>query len=93
MDVENLQMLQCISCRTKQVSVHDLCQRSTLRKIFIKYNKFNEIVPMKNHIEFTHPRLVANRKLAINVEKIKRIVGGQKHTIVTSFGALLGLVL
>jgi hypothetical protein len=48
---------------------------------------------MKNHIEFTHPRLVVNRKLAINVEKVENFVGGQKHTIFASFGALLGLVL
>jgi hypothetical protein len=42
----------------------------------MKYNKLNGIVPIKNHVEFTHPRLVGNRKLAINVEKVKKIVGG-----------------
>jgi hypothetical protein len=34
---------------------------------------------MKNHIEFAHPRLVANTKLAINVEKAEKSVGGRKH--------------
>jgi hypothetical protein len=27
---------------------------------------------MKNHIEFAHPRLVASKQLAINVEKINK---------------------
>jgi hypothetical protein len=31
---------------------------------------------MKNHIEFAHPRLITNKKLAINVEKIKKYIGG-----------------
>ncbi len=46
----------------KQV-FHDLCQRSTLWKRLIMYSKFNGIAPMKNHIESTHPRLVASGKL------------------------------
>jgi len=48
---------------------------------------------MKNHIEFAHPRLVINKKLAINVEKVEKIVGGRNHTTIASFGALLGPIL
>ncbi len=69
MDVENLQMLWCIIHKTNQTSVHNLCQKTILRKGFIKYNKLNGIIPMKTHIEFTHPMLVVDRKLVIKVEK------------------------
>jgi hypothetical protein len=58
-------MLQCIIYRIKQVGVFDLCQCSTLRKGLIKYGKINGITPMRTHVEFTHPKLVACRKLAI----------------------------
>jgi hypothetical protein len=38
-------------------------------KAFIKYGKINGITPMRTHVESTHPKLVAHRKLAI-VEKL-----------------------
>jgi hypothetical protein len=34
---------------------------------------------MKNHIEFAHPRLVASRQLAINVEKINKFAKVINH--------------
>jgi hypothetical protein len=42
-------------------------------KAFIKYGKINGITPMRTHVESTHPKLVAHRKLAI-VEKLVAIV-------------------
>lgn len=69
-DVENPKTLQCIIYRIEQTNVLNLCQRSTLWKGLIKNNKFNGIIPMKNHIEFAHPGLVASRELAINVKKV-----------------------
>lgn len=64
MDIENPQMLWCIICTTKQASANDLCQQPTIQNGLIKFNKFNGIFPMI-HIEYAHPRLVAQRKLVI----------------------------
>ncbi len=58
-------MLWCIICRIEQASVLDLCKHFTLRKGFIKYDKINGITPMKTHVEFVHPKLVACKKLTI----------------------------
>jgi len=66
-------MLQCIICRIKQVGVLGLCQHSILRKCLIKYGKINGITPMRTHVEFMHPKLVACRKLII-VEKLIIVV-------------------
>jgi hypothetical protein len=65
MYLEKLHMLRCIIYKTEQVSVIDLCQHSTLRKGLIKYDNINEITPMGTHVESTHPKLVAHKKLAI----------------------------
>jgi hypothetical protein len=63
-------MLWCIIYKTEQVSAFDLCQRFTLQKGHIKYGKTNGITPMKTHVESTHPKLVACRKLAITKELV-----------------------
>jgi hypothetical protein len=68
MDLEKPQMLQCIICRSKQAGVFYLCQCSTLQKGLIKYSKINGITPMRTHVESTHPKLVACKKLAITKE-------------------------
>ncbi len=68
-DLEKSQMLKCIICRTQQASAFDLYQRFTLRKCFIKYGKINGIIPMKTHVESTHPKLVVLRMLTI-IEKL-----------------------
>jgi len=70
MDLEKLQMLQCIICRIEQVGAFDLCQCSTLRKGLIKYGKINGITPIRTHVESTHPKLVARRKLTIIKELV-----------------------
>jgi hypothetical protein len=69
-DLKKPQMLRCIICRTKQADAFDLCQRFILQKGLIKYVKINGITPMKTHVEFAHPKLVAHRKLAITKELI-----------------------
>ncbi len=63
-DIENPQMLWCIICTIEQASANDLCQQPILQKGLIKFNKLNGILPM-THIEYAHPRLVAQRKLVI----------------------------
>ncbi len=45
-------------------------QRFTLQKGFIKYGKINGITPMRTHLESTHPKLVACKKLAIIEELV-----------------------
>jgi hypothetical protein len=65
MDLEKPQMLRCIICRIEQSSVLDLCQYSTLQKNLIKYGKINGITPMKTHVEYAHPKLVACKMVAI----------------------------
>jgi len=61
-------MLWCIIYRTKQAGVLNLCKRFTLQKGLIKYGKINGITPMKTHVKYMHPKLVAQRKLAITEE-------------------------
>jgi hypothetical protein len=39
-------------------------------KSLIKRNKLDGITPMKTHIEFAHPGLVAWRKLVMIIKKI-----------------------
>jgi hypothetical protein len=73
MDLEKPQMLQCIIHKTKQASVLDLCQCSTLQKCLIKYGKIDVIIPMKTHVEFAHSKLIACKKLAI-VKKLVVVV-------------------
>jgi hypothetical protein len=70
MDLKKLQLLRCIICKIKQASAIDLCQCFTLQKDIIKYDKINGITPMRTHVEFSHPKLVAYRKLAITKELI-----------------------
>jgi hypothetical protein len=74
-------MLSCIIYKTKQASVFYLCQCSILRKGLIKYGKINGITPMRTHVEFAHPKLVAHIKLTIIEELI---------AIVTSHNQQLG---
>jgi len=73
MDLEKPQMLQCIIYRTEQVSALDLCHHSTLWKGLMKYGKINGITHMGTHVESTHPKLVARKKLAI-IEELATIV-------------------
>jgi hypothetical protein len=70
MDLEKPQLMWCIICKTEQVGVLDLCQCFILQKCIIKYGKINGITPMKTHVESTHPKLVARRKLTITKELV-----------------------
>jgi hypothetical protein len=67
-DLENLQMLQCIICISEKVAGNVLSQSFVLRKGLIKYNKINGIIPMKTHVDSIHPWLFAQRKSQL-VEK------------------------
>jgi hypothetical protein len=60
-------MLCCIICRpTRCQEVGNILNQSfVLRKGLIKYNKTNNITPMKTHIDVAHARLVAKRKLKL----------------------------
>jgi hypothetical protein len=78
-DLEKLQMLQCIICKIKQVGVLDLCQHSNLRKGLIKYGKINGITPMRTHVESMHRKLVGCRKLAITKKLIVVVVSHNRH--------------
>ncbi len=70
MDFEKPQMMWCIICKIRQVGVLDLYRRYTLRKGLIKYGKINGITPMKTHVEFAHPKLVARKNLTITKELV-----------------------
>ncbi len=48
----------------KTRNANDLCQQHILQNGLIKFDKLNAILPM-THIEYAHPRLVAQRKLII----------------------------
>jgi len=61
-DLENLQMLQCIVCISEKVVGNVLSQSFVLKKGLIKYNKINGIIPIKTHVDYIHPRLFAQRK-------------------------------
>jgi hypothetical protein len=61
-DLEILQMLQCIVCISKNVVGNVLSQSFVLKKGLIKYNKINGIIPMKNDVDSIHPSLFAQRK-------------------------------
>jgi hypothetical protein len=61
-DLENLQMLQCIICISEKMANYVLSQSFVLRKGLIKYNKINGIIPMKTHVDSIHPWLFAQRK-------------------------------
>jgi hypothetical protein len=50
-DLENLQMLQCIICISKKVVGNVLSQSFVLKKGLIKYNKTNGTIPMKTHVD------------------------------------------
>jgi hypothetical protein len=74
-DLKKLQLLRCIIYKIKQASAFDLCQCFTLQKGLIKYEKINKITPMRTHVEFAHPKLVACKKLAITEELIVIVAG------------------
>jgi len=61
-DLENLQMLQCIVCISKKMAGNVLSQSFVLRKGLIKYNKINGNSPTKIHVDSIHPKLFAQRK-------------------------------
>jgi hypothetical protein len=73
MDLEKPQMLRCIIYKIEQVGAFDLCQCSTLWKGIIKNGKINGITPMRTHLEYVHPKLVACRKLAIIEEFVVNV--------------------
>jgi hypothetical protein len=57
-DFENPQMLLCTIYQSKQIVGNILNQLNCiLKKWFIKYNKKNNINPMKTHIDYAHPYL------------------------------------
>ncbi len=61
MDLENLQMLQCIVC-DKKIEGSVLSQSCILRKGLIECNKINGIIPMKTHVDIAHPRLFVQKR-------------------------------
>jgi hypothetical protein len=61
-DLENLQMLQCIICISEKMASNVLSQSFVLRKGLIKYNKINGIIPMKTNVDSIHPWLFVQRK-------------------------------
>jgi len=61
----NPQMLKCIICKFQQVDGNILNQTFFIHKGFIKYNKANDVAPMKTHVDSTHFYLVAKRKLIL----------------------------
>jgi hypothetical protein len=62
-------MLCCIICRPTpcQKVGHVFNQNFVLCKALIKYNKANDITPMKTHIDGAHAHLVAKIKLKLIV--------------------------
>jgi hypothetical protein len=66
-DLKNPHMLHCIIYRpTLGQKVGNIPNQSFVsRKGLIKYNKANDITPMKTHIDATHACLVVKRKLKL----------------------------
>jgi hypothetical protein len=58
-------MLKCIIYKSQQGVGNVLNQSYVFRKGFIKYNKANDVTPMKTHVDFVHPQLVEKGKLIL----------------------------
>ncbi len=64
-DLMNPHMLKCVNCKFQQVDGNILNQSFVIHKGFIKYNKANDVTPMKTHVDSLHLHLVVKRKLIL----------------------------
>jgi hypothetical protein len=95
-------MLWCIIYRIEQDGVLDMCQWSTLWKGFIKYNKFNAIIPWKpmlnlciqNWLLVESWPLLKNLLIQViinSLEKndltLERMISTSRYAITAHFGA------
>jgi hypothetical protein len=56
-------MFQCIVCKIGKNNISNIfVPRFYFEKNLIKYNKYNGIIPMKNCVVTTHPKLFTQRK-------------------------------
>ncbi len=70
----NPQMLKCIICWSQQASGNVLNNFSFIvKKGLIKYGKFNDITPMRTHVDNVHLHLLAKRKSILSEKAMVKL--------------------
>ncbi len=95
-DIMNPQMLRCIIYRFEQANENVLTKSCyILNKGFIKYNKYNGVIPTETQIECVHPKLLTTKRkqiIEINIplnhiwQPTKKRVGDTGIAITNFFG-------